>query len=57
LLHLGIPTLGLVAEVDAGLQQFLHCDRRQINLLLHVRGKTFTGREAIPAGENNILNV
>jgi hypothetical protein len=33
LLHLGIPALRLVSEVDAGLQEFLHCNRRQKNLL------------------------
>ena len=26
LLHLRVPTAGLVAEVNAGLQQLLHCD-------------------------------
>ena len=32
LLHLRIPALGLVPEVNAGFQKFLHCNRRQINL-------------------------
>ena len=32
LLHLRIPALGLVTEMNAGFQKFLHCDRRQINL-------------------------
>ena len=30
--HFRIPALGLVSEVDASLQKFLHCNRRQINL-------------------------
>jgi hypothetical protein len=37
LLHLWIPALRLVAEVNAGLQKFFHCDRRQINLRLTFR--------------------
>src|SRR6185312_9054686 len=34
LLHLRVPTPGLVPEVDSGLQQFLHRDFYQANLLL-----------------------
>src|SRR6185436_14683913 len=37
LLHLRIPALRLVAEMYAGLQELLHCDRRQINLRLTFR--------------------
>ena len=32
LLHLRVPPLGLVSEVDARFQKLLHCNRRQINL-------------------------
>jgi hypothetical protein len=50
LLHLGIPALRLVAEVDAGLQEFLHCDRRQIYLRL-----TFRELEALPRSRLTIF--
>src|SRR4029434_2718348 len=50
LLHLRIPALRLVAEVDAGLQEFLHCDRRQINLRL-----TFRELESLPRSRLTIF--
>jgi hypothetical protein len=38
LLHLGIPTLGLVPEIDTGFQQFLYANTKHSFPLVGARG-------------------
>ena len=39
-LHLWVPSLGLVTEVDSRVQELTHCDRGQLALLLDTEVST-----------------
>src|SRR5439155_4571630 len=57
LLHLRIPALGLVSKMDASLQKFLHCNRRQTNLrfkISNISNLSYFSNQKSPAGRRSL---